>query len=166
MTGKIGSAATAKVAQRITGQGGVNASLAALTQGEREFAGLVETSQVRTQNVAAEMAERALGVKYPAVNVYCEKIVNDLREKFRAFSGRVQMTIEVRHSQDRMEGIQERLELYVDATMQMLNRSRGDWGDGMYYGGGYEVAFGAVKQGGKNFMQVAKVTFEIGVNKN
>src|ERR1035438_9248631 len=29
----------------------------------------------------------------------------------------------------------------ADPTMQMLNGSRGDWGDGMFYGGGYEVAF-------------------------
>ena len=50
--------------------------------------------------------------------------------------------------------------------MQLLNGSRGDWGDGMYYTGEYEVAFGPVKQGGKNFMQVAKVTFEIGVSRN
>jgi hypothetical protein len=165
MTSKIGSAATAKTVQRITGPSGVNAGLAALTQGN-QFAGVVDASQVRTQNVAAEMAERALGVKYPAVNVYCEKIVNDLRQKFQTFSGQVEMAIEVRQSQDRLEGIEDSLELYVDAAMRMLDGSRGDWGDGMYYGGGYEVAFGAVKQGGKNFIQVAKVTFQIGVNRN
>jgi hypothetical protein len=166
MTGKIGSAATAKVLQRITGPSGVNAGLGALTEGEGAFASLVDTSQVRAQNVASDIAERALGVKYPAVNVYCEKIVNDLRQKFQTFSGQVQMAIEVRQSQDRLEGMEDSLELYVDAAMQMLDGSQGDWGDGMYYGGGYQVAFGPVKQGGKNFMQVAKVTFEIGVNRN
>jgi hypothetical protein len=92
--------------------------------------------------------------------------VNDLRQKFQTFSGKVQMTVEVRQSQDRLEGMEDKLELYVDAAMQMLDGSRGDWGDGMYYGGGYEVAFGPVKQGVKNFMQVAKVTFEIEVNRN
>jgi len=140
--------------------------LAALTQAEREFAGLIEAAQVRPQNVAAEMAERAVGAKYPAVNVYAEKIVNGLREKFRSFSGTVQMAMELRHSQDRLEGLQDRLEVYVDAAMQMLNSGRGDWGDGMFFGGEYEVSFGPVKQGGKNFIQVAKVTFEIGVSKN
>jgi hypothetical protein len=34
----------------------------------------------------------------------------------------------------------------------------------MFYAGGYEASFGPVKQGGKNFIQVAKVTFEIGVS--
>src|ERR1035437_10899615 len=138
MTSKIGSAATAKIVQRITGPSGVNAGLGALTQGEREFAGLVDTSQVRAQNVVAEMAERALGVKYPAVNVYCEKIVNDLREKFQTFSGRVQMAIELRQSQDRVEGVQDRLEVYVDATMQMLDGNRGGWGGGGVFWGGEE----------------------------
>jgi hypothetical protein len=169
MTSKLGSAAAGKVVDRITGAKGVNAALGALgelTLGQPEFAARMDASQVRTQNVAAEMAERALGLKYPTVNVYCEKIVNDLREKFQTFSGQVQMAIELRQSQDRLEGIQDRLEVYVDATMEMLNKHRGDWGDGMYYGGGYEVAFGAVKQGGKNYIQVAKVTFQIGVNRN
>lgn len=166
MTTKIGSAVTTKVVQRITGPAGVNAGLAALTQAERDFAGVVEAAQVRAQNVAAELAEKAAGVKYPAVNVYCERIVNDLREKFRSFSGCAAMVIEVRQSQDRLDGIQDRLDLLVDATMQMLHASRGDWGDGMYYAGQYEVAYGPVKQGGRNFTQVAKVSFEIGVNRN
>ena len=39
--------------------------------------------------------------------MYCEKIVNDLTEKFRTFSGTVQMAIELRHSQDRLEGLQD-----------------------------------------------------------
>ncbi len=166
MITNIASAVSSKVLQRITGPTGINAGLGALTEGERAFAGLVDPSQVRAQNVAADMVERATGVKYPAVNVYCEKIVNDLREKFRRFAGSAKMAIEVRQSQDRLEGIQDRLELYVDATMQMLNGNRGDWGDGMFYCGQYEVTYGPVKQGGKNFMQVAKVTFEIGVSKD
>ncbi len=88
---------------------------------------------MRAQNVAADLAERSTAVKYPAVNVYCEKIVNNLTEKFRTFSGHVQMAIEVRHSQDRLDGLQDALELYTDAVMQVLDASRGDWGDGMFY---------------------------------
>jgi hypothetical protein len=166
MTSKIGSAATSKVVQRITGPSGLNSGLAALTQGGPELAASLDAAQVRVQNVPAEMAERSGGVKYPSVNVYCETIANQLREKFRTFSGRVQMAIELRHSQDRLEGLQDTLEVYVDGAMRMLNKSRGDWGDGMFYGGEYEVSFGPVKQGGKNFIQTAKITFEIGVSRN
>lgn len=166
MTGTIGSATTVKVIQRITGVNGLNSGLAALTQGGIGLASPLDAAQVRSQNVAADVAERSAPVQYPAVNVYCEKIVNSLREKFRTFSGGVQMAIELRHSQDRLDGLQDALELYTDALTQVLNAGRGDWGDGMFYGGAYEVSFGPVKKGGKNYIQVAKVTFEIGVSRS
>jgi hypothetical protein len=166
MTSGIGSVITNKVMNRITGPAGLNAGLAALTLGGPDAAQVVDPAQVRAQNVAAEMAERSGAVKYPSVNVYCEGLANDLREKFRSFSGKAEMAIEVRHSQDRLEGLEQKLEFYVDGAMQLLNESRGDWGDGMFYGGKYQVSFSPVKQGGKNFMQIAKITFEIGVSRN
>ena len=119
---------------------------------------------IRAQNVAADLAELGEAVRYPAIQVYCEKVVNSLTEKFRTFSGTAQMAAEVRHSQDRLQGLQEGLEACADALTQVLDGNRGDWGSGMYYAGGYQVAFGAVKHGGKNYIQVAKVTFEIGVS--
>jgi hypothetical protein len=166
MTARIGSATTVKVMQRITGPAGVNSSLAALTQAGSALASPLDSAQVRSQNVAADVAERSTTVQYPAVNVYCEKIANTLKEKFRTFSGNVLMAIELRHSQDRLDGLQDSLELYTDALTEVLNTGRGDWGDGMFYGGAYEVSFGPVKKGGKNYIQVAKVTFEIGVSRS
>jgi len=166
MTGTIGSAVTAQVMQLITAPSGANASLAALTQGGQAAVGPLEVAQIRTQNVAADVAERSTTVQYPTLNVYCEKIVNALTEKFQTFSGSAQMAIDIRHSQDRLDGLQSALEVYTGALMQVLDTSRGDWGSGMYYAGGYQVAFGAVKHGGRNFVQGAKVTFEIGVNIN
>ena len=166
MTAKLGSAITAKIIQRITGPGGANASLAALTASDNTSGAALDAAQIRAQNVAPDLVERSNAVNYPAVNVYCEKIVNALTEKFRSFSGSAQMSIEVRHSQDRLEGLQDALELYTDAVMQTLNAGLGDWGSGMFYGGGYQVSFGALKHGGKNFIQTAKITFEIGVSRN
>lgn len=166
MISKISSAAAGKVIQRMTGPSGMNAGLAALTAPDALLAAPIEVAQVRAQNVAAGLAERGNAMRYPAVHVYCEKIVNDLGEKFRSFSGKVQMAIELRHSQDQLNGLQDALELYADSITQMLDQARGDWGDGMFYTGGYEVALGAVKQGGKNLMQTAKITFQIGVSRN
>lgn len=147
MANKLGSLAAGKVIQLLTAQ-----------------AQAFNPAQIRSQNVGADLAGRGDPVVYPAVNVYCEKIVNSLVEKFRSFSGTLEMAVEVRHSQDRLAGLQDALDLYADAAMQVLDANRGDWGDGMYYCGGYQVGFSAVKQGGKNYLQTAKVTFEIGVS--
>lgn len=166
MISKISSAVASMVMQRITGPRGMNAGLASLTGPDNLLAAPIEAGQVRAQNVAADLAARSNTVKYPAVQVYSEKIVNDLSEKFRSFSGKVQIAIELRHSQDKLDGLQDGLALYADSITQMLDAARGDWGDGMFYAGGYAVALGAVKQGGKNFIQTAKITFEVGVSRN
>jgi hypothetical protein len=160
MTAGIGSAATRKVMERLAGPATAGSLVGALT--EAGYGG----ASMRAQNAAAELVERAGAVQYPLVTVYCEKVVNDLKEKFRSFSGRAEIAIEVRHSQDRLEGLEDAIEQQTDALTKALSASRGDWGDGMYYAGGYEVSFGRVSRGGRNFTQVAKVTFEIGVSRN
>jgi len=162
----IGNAVTAKTVQLLTGPSGVNLTLEALALGGETAVATLGTKQILAENVALELVARATVVTYPAMNVYCEKIVNQLVEKFRTFSGISQMAVEVRHSQDRLEGLQDTVELYTSAVMQTLDASRGDWGGGMYYAGGYQVTFGAVKSGGINFVQTAKVTFAIGVSIN
>lgn len=98
--------------------------------------------------------------------MYCEKLVNALTEKSRSFSGAARMVVEVRHSHDRLENLQNALELYADAIAETLSASRGAWSSGMYYAGGYEVSFSAVKHGGRNFIQTAKIALEIGVSIN
>jgi hypothetical protein len=152
---QIGSQARGKLINRLSAPTG----LANLVAGDGG------TPQVLAQNVAADLLDKTTAVQYPAVSVYCEKITNDLREKFRSFSGTVQLAIEVRHSQDRLDGIEGALEQYADAVTQTLTASRGDWGDGMFFAGAYQVSFGAVKKGGRNFTQAAKVTFEVGVSR-
>jgi hypothetical protein len=160
MANGFGSAVTRKVMERLTGSATEGAAVGAL----------METGStappLRAANAAADLTERAGAAQYPVVSVYCEKVVNDLREKFRSFSGTVQMAIEVRHSQDRLDGIEEALEAQTDAVTLALSASRGDWGDGAYYAGGYQVSFGRTTRGGKNFSQAAKVTFEIAVSRS
>jgi hypothetical protein len=162
---QIGSAITGKVIQRMTAPtGGVNANLVALAQGAPAIPAPLIAAQIRSGNIAADLVDRSSVVQYPSANVYCDKIVNSQIEKFRTFSGTLQMAIDLRHSEDRLEDVQSDLESYVDAATATLAASLGDWGGGMYYAGGYQVAFGPVKHGGKNFIQTAKITFEIGVS--
>jgi hypothetical protein len=165
MTTSTGRAAVLKVIGLINGQTGVNSLLAEGTQRGGATASPLNAAQVRAQNVSVEIAERSNAIQYPAANVYCEKIVNDLTEKFCSFSGNVQLAVELRHSSDRLEGLQDGLEGYADAVMQVLDSNRGDWGNGMFFGGEYQASFAPVKHGGRNFVQTVKITFEIGVSR-
>jgi hypothetical protein len=166
MGANIASGATAKVLCLMQGASGINASLAALQQAGSPGGGFAATVQVTAQNVAPDLVEKSTAMRYPTANIYCEKVVNTLKEKFRSFSGQVEMAMEIRYSQDGLEGLESTLELYVDAAAQALNATRGDWGDGMFYSGGYEVSFGAVKRGGRGFLQTARIGFDVGVSKS
>jgi hypothetical protein len=160
----VGSTVTAQVVTLLSAPQGLSACVSTLAQAENATLPPVGPNQILARNVSIELAERSTDVQYPAVNVYCEKIVNQLKEKFRNFSGKAVMAIEVRVSQDRLGGIEDQLQVYVDAVTQVLDQNRGDWGEGMFYAGCYEAALGPVKHGGQNFIQIGKVTFEVGVS--
>ncbi|MGA2737573.1 MAG: hypothetical protein ABSG65_08990 [Bryobacteraceae bacterium] len=160
----VGSTVTAQVVALLSAPQGLNACVATLALAENVAVPALGQNQILAQNVSIELAERSTDVVYPAVNVYCEKIVNQLKEKFRNFSGFALMAIEMRVSQDRLEGVEDQLQMYTDAVTQVLDQNRGDWGEGMYYAGCYEAALGPVKHGGQNFIQVGKVSFNVGVS--
>ncbi|BDC52083.1 hypothetical protein F183_A43980 [Bryobacterales bacterium F-183] len=163
--GRIAANTSARVREVLAANGALQAQIQvlALEAGVHE-PGIQVASQLVVRNVAADLAEKTAGVMYPAFFVYCDKISNSLREKFRTFSGTARMVVETRASQDRLEGLEDRLHIYADAVMSVLDAKRGDWGQGMFYTGGYEVAFGPVKHGGKHFIQTAKVVFDVEIS--
>lgn len=163
---RAGEQAATKFVDLLTATQTLNAIVAALSDSEGLVLPAIGEKQIFAQNVAVDLADRTAEARYPALHIYCEKISNLLREKFRTFSGKAQMAVEVRLSQDRLEGLEKKLQMYVDAVTQVLDQNRGDWGEGMYYAGGYEAVFTPVKHGGKNFIQIAKITFEVGVSSN
>lgn len=121
----------------------------------------IAPEQIVIQNTPAAIAEKHLVAKYPSIHLYVDRVQNLLFEKFRTFSGKIRTVVEVRASQDRIEDLEDRLRLYVDGVTQVLDANRGSWPQGMFYAGQYEVRFEPVEQGGRNFLQIAKVTFEV-----
>ena len=162
----IGGATATKVLQLLVGPEGLNASIGTLTASTGILVPQIPEEHIFTDNVSSDLAETSAGAKYTSVYVYCEKIANVLTEKFRGFSGRIQMAVEVRVSQDRLEGLAKKLQLYTDAVSQVLGQSRGDWGQGLFYGGAYEVNFNAVKHGGRNFIKTGKIIFQVDASVN
>ena len=157
----IANRATVKLQQLLSAPSGLNSSIAVLEQAESVTMLPIPATQLFTDNVSSDVAEKSVETKYTAVYIYCEKIVNTLKEKFRSFSGSLGMAIDVRVSQDRLDGIDRISQLYTDAVTQTLDQSRGDWGQGLFYSGIYEISFGPVKHGGRNFIKTAKISFEV-----
>ena len=154
--------ATRKMVEFLTASDtGIQRAVAQLAEESGVSLLAIPPAHIIAQNMSFEISERSLVVKYPVVQVYVDRVRNLLTEKFRKFSGKVRTVAEVRVSQDRVERIEETLRLYVDAVTQVLEANRGSWGEGAFYTGGYEVTFEPVRHGGKNFLQTAKVVFEV-----
>jgi hypothetical protein len=155
---------TQKVMGVLAADNGLAAAVEALVEQQGMKLAAIGPQQIIAQNVGADISEQSTVAKYPLVYVYCSKVANQLREKFRAFSGNTEMVVEARVSQDRLDQIETNLQAYVDAITQVLDSSRGDWGDGVFFDGGYEVSFSGVKHGGRNFLQIAKISFVLEVS--
>lgn len=140
---------------------GVNSAVGTLASDSGVALAPLPPEHIVAQNLSVTIAERATAVKYPVLHVYSDRVRNLLTEKFRTFSGKIRTVAEVRVSQDRIEGIEGQLQLYVDAVTQVLDSNRGSWGQGAFYTGGYEVTFDPVQHGGQNFLQIARVSFEV-----
>jgi hypothetical protein len=160
---QIAETSTQKLMSVLAADNGLPAAVEALVQQGVGLAAIA-SEQILAGNVAPEIAEQSTANTYPLVYVYCSRVLNENREKFRTFSGEAQMTVEMRVSQDRIDQIETNLQAYVDAITEVLSDSRGDWGDGVFFDGGYEVAFGGVKHGGRNFLQIAKIAFALEIS--
>lgn len=123
----------------------------------------LEVEQIQAVNAGVELLEKQGPVRYPYIQVCCERVVNSMREKFRRFSGTARIGVEIRCSGERAGAVEEEALLLADALTEVLENNRGDWGDGFSYAGGYELTHHAARAGGRNVVQVAKVVFELDV---
>jgi hypothetical protein len=164
MAGISGSVTGSILSKLKATKDGVNARIGAIVHGDSRVSA-VGIRSIVALHASVEISEKSGQAHYPGLVVYCEKLTNSLKEKFRRFSGRARLVIEVRHSEDRIDGIEADTQVYVDAVCALLDESRGDWGGGAFYAGGYDVVYEPISRGGKNFLQRAKVGFDVEISR-
>ena len=161
---QAGTVAAGKLLGRLQAPAGLQQKLGALAEAANFELPIVELDQIQTRNIAVDVLEKSTAFKYPVVLVYAERITNEQKEKFRRFSGKVDLVVEIRITQDRVDELESKLGAYVDAVTGVLESTRGDWGNCVYYPGTYEVVFEAVKRGGTGFAQRARVNLPVHVS--
>ncbi len=159
MTG-LTTAATASVFNLLTAPAGLDIAVNAIAHSFGNGP-TISPGSVLVGNTPPEFLEKSAALRYPTIHVYCDKASNKLVEKFRVFSGKISIVVEVRHSHDQIGQVQETLETYISAVCEILDSSRGDLGNGIFYSGGYEVSFAPLKRGGLNFLQIGRVAMEL-----
>lgn len=156
-----GAKAAAELRRMFADESGFAARL--LEVGGREGVDVptVEAQSISDLNLPVELEEKAGTARYPAIRVFCECVNNELREKFRTLSGSIRLVVEIRATADMPETLARTLELYSEAALRVLNSSRGEWQPGLMFPGTWQATFGAMKRGGRNYIQVARIQLDV-----
>ena len=117
-------------------------------------------------SVAPDLGDKDLQLTYPRVCLYSSGLKNTQMEKFRSLSGAVAVVAEIWASANMVTQSDQWIHFYVEAVTELLRESIGDWGDGMFFSGMYDIQFQQPKAGGFGFVQSAKVTCNLNVSRN
>lgn len=126
----------------------------------------IPSNQVVLSSVAPDMGDNNVQLTYPRVCLYSIGLKNTQLEKFRSLSGTVAVVAEIWASGNMVTLSDQWIHFYVEAVTQLLRQDIGDWGDGMFFSGMYDIQFQQPKAGGFGFVQSAKVTCNLNVSRN
>jgi hypothetical protein len=112
------------------------------------------------------MAELLQPLSFPRISVFSARLRNQQIEKFRTISGGVTVTAEIAATADQASDVDLWIHYYVDAVTKILGNNKGDWGNGIFFPGPYEVDIQSPAAGGSGFLQIAHITLEAIVSRN
>lgn len=158
---QVATLAASALVDLLTSEMGVAKRLFERLSGEPNLTNRYPEPAVQAAHLKHDQWEKAQVVKYPQLVVYCERIRNLQTEKFRKFSGEVDLVVEVRNSGDHMTGLEQSTLLYVEAVTDVIEDCRGEWRQCVYSTGQYEVKFDAAQPGGRRFVQTARITVPV-----
>ena len=103
---------------------------------------------------------------YPRVAVFSNRVRNQQIEKFRSLSGVVTVVAEISATADLVDEVDSAIHFYVEAVSNVFRRNIGDWGDGMFFPGTYDIEVQPPSTGASGFLQLARITCELNVSRD
>lgn len=158
--------AAQKVANLLTTGDALSNEIQSLASANNVIVPFISTSQVILSSVDPNLGDDNVQLTYPRICIYPWTAKNTKSEKFRSFSGTVSVIAEIWASGDLVQQIDEWIHYYVEAYTLLLRENTGNWNDGVFFSGIYDVQFQIPKAGGLGFVESAKVTCLLNVSLN
>jgi hypothetical protein len=140
----------------LTGGSALAAAIATLASDSSEIPS-ISNEQVLLSSATPDIADRNIQFTYPRICIHSGTVKNTQVEKFRSFSGAVDVEADIWASADMATQTDLWIHYYVEAVTSVLRQNIGDWGDGIFFGGKYDVKLQSPKTGGYGFVQGAAV---------
>jgi hypothetical protein len=158
--------AAQKLADLLVKQDALEQTINALAISSRVALPGITSTGVVLSSASAEIADKDFQLTYPRVCLYSTAVKNTQIEKFRSLSGIVSVTAELWASANLLQDTDQWIHFYVEALTIILRQSIGDWGDGIFFSGVYDVHFQPLKLGGFGYVESAKVICNVNVSRN
>lgn len=124
----------------------------------------IDSEHVLLSSVSNDVGDTDSRLGYPRVCLYSSGYRNSQNEKFSSVSGVVNATADIWTSANLVDDTDRWIHYYVQAVSALLQQSAGDWGDGIFFSGVYDVQFQSPRAGGLGFTQVARLKFDLMVS--
>ena len=158
--------AAQKLSNLLTGEDALQQQIAAIAASCNVNVPLIIPAQVVLSSASPAIGDMNVQLSYPRVCLYSGGVKNTQLEKFRSLSGTVSVVAEIWASANLVTDADKWIHFYVEAVTDILRKNIGDWGDGLFFSGIYEVQFQAPGAGGLGFAQSATVTCGLNVSRN
>lgn len=127
---------------------------------------VILSSQVVVTSAPPQIGDMDLQLSYPRICLYTAGLKNTHVEKFRSLSGTISLIADIWASGNLMTQIDQWTHFYVEAITDILGQNIGDWGNGVFFDGTYDLQFYSPALGGLGFVQNAKITCSLHVSQN
>ena len=148
----------------LEGAGGVQTQLEQLAATEPERALAAGCFAIRPYGLKRGLTPDEEFSVEPRIRIHVEKLINKRTLKYAPFSGVCVMALAIEATGDRQDLVATQLNSIADAVLLVLANNVGELGNGIYYGGGYELQMTPVDRGGRGFQQLAQVRFELAID--
>jgi len=155
-----------KVSDLLTSGSALQQEITALNNACNINVPTIEAAQIILSSASQDMDDRDMQLSYPRVCLYSAGMKNTQAEKFRSLSGWLAAVADLWTSGNLIGDIDQWTHFYVEALTNVLRKNIGDWGDGVFFPGVYEVQFQPPKIGGLGFVQMARITFHLNISQS
>ena len=125
----------------------------------------INAEQVLLSSSPPDLGDLVNQFSYPRICLYSAAVKNSHIEKFRTLSGSIAVVAEIWSSGNFLTDTGRWVHFYVDAFTTLLGDNIGDWGDGVFFPGTFDIQFQQPKRGGFGFLEMAKITCNLTVSR-
>jgi hypothetical protein len=127
---------------------------------------VISSGQIVLSSANPDIGDKDLQLAYPRISLYSAAVKNTQFEKFRSLSGAISVIAEIWASANLVNQTDQWIHYYVEAMTNILRQNIGDWGDGIFFAGVYDVQFHTPKVGGFGYVEAATLTCSLTVSRN